>query len=405
MDYYLYIEPYSLFFRKKGQCLFYNTLNKKVLKVNFPNNASAMEDCLETDKYVVLNTDECGKEDMRFFVDQLRQTFNGDLLPAPLGSVPPAIFAPCINNQREFEKLNNYEWMEKDGQVMNYIEEIYLYLNGHKSEKDDGVWKQLPSYLCSDRHMDSGDLMSWMKDCLDQHISRINLLGGDVLMYPDWKKVVDVLQQKSMSIQVYYRYDLFTEAHRQLLGEEAIILTLVVPVWRVDENCFSILMDIVSRLEQKKQFLFLVMSEKDFELADELIEKYELESPMIKPVYRADNLDFFEQTVYLDESDIQNISAEKRDFYVAQKINRNDFGRLTVLPDGKIFANVNYPAIGELRKDRMASVLYKEMTEGCSWLRVRNQKPCCDCIYQWLCPSPSNYELVIGKSNLCHVGP
>lgn len=35
----------------------------------------------------------------------------------------------------------------------------------------------------------------------------------------------------------------------------------------------------------------------------------------------------------------------------------------------------------------------------------RVQNPCNACIYQWLCPSPSNYELAIGKPNLCHVKP
>ena len=38
MNYYLYIEPYTLFFRKKGECLFYNTLNKKVLKIDVSND-------------------------------------------------------------------------------------------------------------------------------------------------------------------------------------------------------------------------------------------------------------------------------------------------------------------------------------------------------------------------------
>lgn len=48
-------------------------------------------------------------------------------------------------------------------------------------------------------------------------------------------------------------------------------------------------------------------------------------------------------------------------------------------------------------------MIYREMIEGHSWLRIRNQEPCCSCIYQWFCPSPSNYELAIGRSNLCHI--
>jgi len=47
----------------------------------------------------------------------------------------------------------------------------------------------------------------------------------------------------------------------------------------------------------------------------------------------------------------------------------------------------------------------KEMLDNTAWRKIRNDYPCCDCIYQWLCPSPSNYELAIGKPNLCHVKP
>ena len=48
-------------------------------------------------------------------------------------------------------------------------------------------------------------------------------------------------------------------------------------------------------------------------------------------------------------------------------------------------------------------LIQKEIEEGKSWLRVRNQEPCNACIYQWLCPSPSDYEIMIGQTNLCHV--
>jgi len=35
----------------------------------------------------------------------------------------------------------------------------------------------------------------------------------------------------------------------------------------------------------------------------------------------------------------------------------------------------------------------KEISEGKSWLWIRNQAPCSKCADQWLCPSPSDYEI------------
>ncbi|EXY58910.1 TIGR04150 pseudo-rSAM protein, partial [Bacteroides fragilis] len=352
----------------------------------------------------ILSDENLQTQTVSFWVNRLRETFNGDILPFSDGSVPPAIFPPFINNQRDFERLNTYEWVEKDNQVMNYLEEIYLYLNGCE-EEDDSIWKQIPSYLCSDKEMDSRKLLQWLDGCIDKQISQVYLLGGDVLMYKDLNEIWGMLEQKSMSIQLYYRYDLFTENHKKLLNATIGQLTFVVPMWKFDEELFSSLSRTVEGIEQNKRWLFLITSDNEYELAEQLVSKYSLESRSIRPVYKEDNLSFFKDAVYLEETDICNTCLEKRDFYVSQKINKNDFGRLTVLPDDKIYANVNHAEIGVMEKDTIASVLYKEMTEGHSWLRIRDQKPCCDCIYQWLCPSPSNYELAIGKPNLCHVKP
>ena len=75
-----------------------------------------------------------------------------------------------------------------------------------------------------------------------------------------------------------------------------------------------------------------------------------------------------------------------------------------IFSDGKVYANVYHEPLGTIDDD-IRELIYKEMDKGTSWRRIRDMKPCCDCVYQWLCPSPSNYELAIGKPNLCHVKP
>ena len=50
--------------------------------------------------------------------------------------------------------------------------------------------------------------------------------------------------------------------------------------------------------------------------------------------------------------------------------------------------------------------VFQEMKQGKMWHWTRDSLPACkECLYKYLCPSPSNYELVIGKPNLCHVKP
>ena len=55
-------------------------------------------------------------------------------------------------------------------------------------------------------------------------------------------------------------------------------------------------------------------------------------------------------------------------------------------------------------KSSLKELVYKELTELETWLKVRSKEtPCKQCINKDLCPSISNYELVIGKNNLCNI--
>ena len=84
-------------------------------------------------------------------------------------------------------------------------------------------------------------------------------------------------------------------------------------------------------------------------------------------------------------------------------MNIYDFGKINIMPNGDVYANLNHPILGNIYTDSLYEIVHKEVEEGKSWLRIRNEAPCNDCVYQWLCPPPSNYEIAIGRSNLCHV--
>ena len=73
------------------------------------------------------------------------------------------------------------------------------------------------------------------------------------------------------------------------------------------------------------------------------------------------------------------------------------------MSNGDAYAHVNYQLLGNIYTHSIHEIVYNEIEKGKSWLRIRNQFPCDNCVYQWICPSPSNYEIAIGRSNLCHV--
>lgn len=104
----------------------------------------------------------------------------------------------------------------------------------------------------------------------------------------------------------------------------------------------------------------------------------------------------------MTKDELASIKLSKREIFANMTLNTHSFGKLIIMPDGKVFADVNDSALGSI-SDPIYDLIYREMTERKAWFRVRDMKPCCDCVYQWLCPSPGNFELVIGRPNLCHV--
>lgn len=163
---------------------------------------------------------------------------------------------------------------------------------------------------------------------------------------------------------------------------------------------------IVSLLEEKKlqvKYVFNLKSIDEYKCAEKLVEKINIEKCEFNPVCTGENVDFFMEYVYLDEEDIESVRMSMKDFFIKRFINTNDFGKITIDADGTIYANINQPALGTIYTCSMFEIIQKELKTGKSWLRTRVQEPCNNCLYRLLCPSPSDYDLSLGKMNLCHV--
>ncbi|MCC8134237.1 MAG: TIGR04150 pseudo-rSAM protein [Tannerellaceae bacterium] len=151
------------------------------------------------------------------------------------------------------------------------------------------------------------------------------------------------------------------------------------------------------------EYTFEISSDNDYQQAKELIEECGIEKYQLKPVYTGDNIHFFEENVFLSKKDILSSPISIKDIFANQSMNIYDFGKINIMPNGDVYANVNHPVLGTIYTSSILEMVHKEIDEGRSWLNVRTQAPCDNCLYQWLCPSPSDYEIAIGRPNLCHV--
>jgi len=114
---------------------------------------------------------------------------------------------------------------------------------------------------------------------------------------------------------------------------------------------------------------------------------------------------FFKKSVYLNREDIFSAPLSMREIFANKTLNIYNFGKLFVKSNGDVFVKGSSEIIGNVEKDTIKEIIYNEISNGESWLSIRNKQPCTMCLYQWLCPSPSDFELSIGRPNLCHVHP
>ena len=155
--------------------------------------------------------------------------------------------------------------------------------------------------------------------------------------------------------------------------------------------------------EKDVKYHLIVEDEEQFTELDSAMSELGIEDFEIHPYFNGQNISFFENNVYLSKEDILANPISMREIFRNQKLNANSFGSLYVLPDGSIKANMNEKVIGNLYSNRIIDVISDEMKVNTAWRKVRSSEPCKNCIYQFLCPPPSNYERALKRENLCNV--
>jgi pseudo-rSAM protein len=157
--------------------------------------------------------------------------------------------------------------------------------------------------------------------------------------------------------------------------------------------------------KEKSMVHFIIENDEQYTTAEQIIDKFNIEKYCIHPFFTRENKTFFQENIFLDKNDIISKTLSIREIFRNQKLNSNFFGFLFILPDRTVKANLNMQSVGNMKTDSILNLIYKEILDNTAWRKVRNMQPCNECCYQFICPPPSNYEIAIGKPNLCHVKP
>lgn len=401
-QYWLVLDPGTFLWVKGSKACAYSTIQHRIMRFSVTKKLNALvTDLLQIDNlYRTMLTDkDLSDFEIHGWVKELLSLGCAKLIPITKENKEVAVsLMPMLKVQ---DNLSYYKYThnrQTDGCIMSNLHKLVVHLNGAQLGNNNWARQILFPKSLGVCDLDRASFFRFLYSMGYPHSLSEIVLVGCIWEYAEKKQLLEQLCELSTPISICcLERDFVTYMRRDLKSIYSKFSFYILINNYISDN----------RLIKDPQicYYFILSSEEDYEAVETLIVQYCLENYRLIPICTGKNLTFFENCIYLSEEELLNINLSKREIFAHQVINTNYFGVLTIAPDGKVYSgDMNEPAIGTI-DESLYTIVYREMTEGHSWLRIRDQKPCCDCIYQWLCPSPSNYELAIGKPNLCHVKP
>ncbi|NHB70280.1 TIGR04150 pseudo-rSAM protein [Perlabentimonas gracilis] len=409
--YMLYLEPYTFLKRDEEKVLIVNTLSGKCFVVNAFVELNQLVDRIQTNEKsysVQLDASEIENSQYSEFISIVRSTYSGDVVKLEGQSLPPVILPPRVNNRLDIAKLSNNKDRSIGDEAKDYIQEVTVVLTNKCSFDCTDCSKHYRQFAACTKafgdlmELSLGQVKKFFKQFNPQRHPAVAIIGGDITQYSELTDALlyfaSINAKKSLLLHANHIQRFVNSVGNNM--PSSISLKVNIPPDCTEPFFLEFVPRLIAQYEVMLQFI--VESEKDFLKANALANKLELENVSFKPFFNGHNFEFFTNQVFLSHDDIICERYSKNDIFLRQSINSYDFGKITIIPNGEIVANPNFGSIGDVSTS-IGDLYANEVENGKSWFRTRTEQPCNNCVYQWLCPSPSNYELAIGKPNLCHI--
>ncbi len=313
--------------------------------------------------------------------------------PAKAYSLPPVL---SIQNDIKKMELNLSRSVNEN--ILKYLTTLTIYTGGRFP--GPLYYRQTYYPFHSESRLEDSEILNFLDHIHSRYIKKINIVFSHIEAINYLISLIEKLKAAAPTV-VYYCHV------RELSDNITSILTqLDVTTILICEYEPASLTTLRGFLEYHRshhpfEFNFLIRSQTEYNYWEHLIIQYEVKLYKFIPIYD-NNYAFFNRFVFLNEEDITNTTLSKRIVFAHQAVNINFFGELILLPDGLGYSNVNKPPVGYMQ-DSPYDLIKNELHKNYAWRVIRDQEPCSECVYQWLCPSPGQYELILGKNNLCTI--
>ncbi len=415
--YWFYVETYVHISIKKESLLLYNTYTGKTLEYSGESHGkvlSLVRRLQSRENLWVVRLTEKDLQDsvIADFVRTIRDCFMGDLLDTSYSKGRPIQTVPIVTIRKNARLLKIQGNRSVGENMMEYLSELSIHINS-ECRRDCGICSAAyRQFQCctteksGNRELELLKIQVLLKQLAPGSLSKINILGGDILTYGKLEELIETLN-------IYPVNKTFIVQYENLSDKTNILRTLVpqstilkIPVtFPIDKEKLLGALETVKTTGIDAAFTFILQEEAECEEAEALITSLQIPNYDFKPFFNGKNLDFFQRNVYFEKEEILDSKPSLREIYQNSEVNSLSFGRLTIFSNGHIHANVNAPRLGILGADSIYDVLYKELYHGRSWRRIRkNVAPCKGCNFNSLCPPLSNYVYAVGRNDLCFKG-
>jgi len=368
-------------------------------------------------RVVELTGKQLNDPSLKPFITDVRTHFIADMEAVSRSTIKPVQLTPVKNIQADVRKIKK-GYAARGKNILTYLSEITFYINNYSSSNRDihatfstNLFKQFMfPFVESDgspRELDAGRIGRLLDEIKASDVIMINISGGNIFEHSQFQQIVSLLTDVPI-VKTYHVH----------LRDAARDLDILGPIILADDRYSLIRLHVtfpltatdietIGRLAQTGDnvtFVFAIGSETELEECEETISRLNLVNVILQPYYNRRNMQFFKDNVFISKESILEAAPTQKELLTRMAVNKNYFGKLTVMSSGDVHADLNAPAIGNIKKDSIHQVIYRELYRGKSWRRVRTGvMPCKKCLYNLLCPPLSNYETHLGRADLCNV--
>jgi len=421
--YWFYIDSYIHISIKNRDVLYYNVYSGKILEFSAETNGSIILKITQrllspkNSRVIRLSPNDIENPVISNYLRLIRENFMGDLIEEELSNAKPLqIVTSQPKVHFDIKKVINEPDQSPGKSLMTHLYEVSVYLNDYCQQNcpechsffKQGIWcRKAPSSprKPGKNNIDILLLKKLIIDIKASNLSKINLSGGNLLLYPHLEELHKLFESVNFKIHFFLHY-LNIENNLKLLKKmrNKNYKTFLLAHLPIDINRLKKSIGVLLNFGASFQIIFFIQNDEEYSYLENILVDFPEESTVYLPYFNLKNLNFFKNNFYISREDIKNRKPEQRTIDGNSKINMDNFGKITIFPDGKVYANVMEPSLGNLKRDTIYDCIYRELIKGRSWFRVRkNVMPCKMCYFNLLCPPLTNYNRIIGKNNLCTI--